>query len=112
MIDEFKERRDLVFDLLEEIPGFIVKKAPGAFYFFPDVSYYFGKTLQGQQINNATDLSMYLLEKANVATVTGEAFGVPNCLRLSYATSRELLLEALGRIKAALYIIKNKMVRA
>jgi aspartate aminotransferase len=102
MIDEFKERRDLVFDLLEEIPGFIVKKAPGAFYFFPDVSYYFGKTLQGQQINNATDLSMYLLEKANVATVTGEAFGVPNCLRLSYATSRELLVEALGRIKAAL----------
>jgi len=102
MVDEFKERRSLVLGLLQEIPGFITKNAPGAFYFFPDVSYYFGKTLQGQKIENATDLSMYILEKANVATVTGEAFGVPNCIRLSYATSRELLIEAIGRIKAVL----------
>lgn len=102
MVDEFKERRSLVLGLLQEIPGFITKNAPGAFYFFPDVSYYFGKTLQGQKIENATDLSMYILEKANVASVTGEAFGAPNCIRLSYATSRELLVEAIARIKAVL----------
>jgi len=102
MVDEFKERRSLVLGLLQEIPGFITKNAPGAFYFFPDVSYYFGKTLQGVKINNATDLSLYILEKANVATVTGDAFGSPNCIRLSYATSRELLIEAIGRIKSVL----------
>jgi aspartate aminotransferase len=102
MVDEFKERRSLVMNLLQEIPGFITKNSPGAFYFFPDVSYYFGKTLQGEKIENATDLSMYLLEKANVATVTGEAFGTPNCIRLSYATSRELLIEAIRRIKKVL----------
>lgn len=102
MVDEFKERRSLVLGLLQEIPGFITKNAPGAFYFFPDVSYYFGKTLKGVKIENATDLSLYILEKANVATVTGEAFGAPNCIRLSYATSRELLIEAIGRIKSVL----------
>ena len=102
MVDEFKERRSLALGLLQEIPGFITKNAPGAFYFFPDVSSYFGKTLQGEKIENATDLSLYILEKANVATVTGEAFGVPNCIRLSYATSRELLIEAIGRIKSVL----------
>lgn len=102
MVDEFKVRRSLVLDLLQDIPGFITKNAPGAFYFFPDISYYFGKTLQGYKIANATDFSMYLLEKANVATVTGDAFGTPNCIRLSYATSRELLVEAMVRIKAVL----------
>ncbi len=104
MVDEFKERRNLVLNLLQDIPGFITKNVPGAFYFFPDVSYYFGKTVQGQKIENATDLSMYILEKANVATVTGDAFGTPNCIRLSYATSRELLVEAIGRIKEVLEI--------
>lgn len=102
MVDEFKERRSLVLNLLLDIPGFVTKNAPGAFYFFPDISYYFGKTLQGIKINNATDFSLYLLEKANVATVTGDAFGTPNCIRLSYATSRELLVEAMTRIKDAL----------
>lgn len=102
MVDEFKERRSLVLGLLLDIPGFITKNAPGAFYFFPDISYYFGKTLQGCQINNATDFSMFLLEKANVATVTGDAFGTPNCIRLSYATSRDLLVEAMARIKNVL----------
>jgi aspartate aminotransferase len=102
MVDEFKKRRSLVHKLLQEIPGFITKNAPGAFYFFPDVSYYFGKELNGYKINNATDFSMYLLEKANVATVTGDAFGTPNCIRLSYATSEDLLIEAMKRIKEVL----------
>ncbi len=102
MIDEFKERRDLVFNLLNEMEGFIVEKSAGAFYFFPDISYYFGKTLQGHLIRNATDFSNYLLEKAHVATVTGDAFGAPKCLRLSFATSKALLIEALKRIKAVL----------
>lgn len=102
MVDEFKERRNLVLKLLQEIPGFVTKNPPGAFYFFPDVSYYFGKTFQGQKIENATDFSLYLLDKANVATVTGDAFGAPNCIRLSYATSRELLSEAIRRIKNVL----------
>lgn len=102
MIDAFKKRRDLVYDLLQEIPGFITKLPPGAFYFFPDVSAYFGKTLQGIRINNATDMSMFLLEKAHVATVTGDAFGAPNCIRLSYATSNEKLIEAMRRIKEVL----------
>jgi len=102
MVDEYRERRDLVLGYLQQIPGFIVENAPGAFYFFPDISYYFGKTIQGKRIENATDFSLYLLEKANVATVTGDAFGAPNCIRLSYATSKELLIEAIGRIKKAL----------
>ena len=102
MIDAFKKRRDIVYELLQEIPGFITKLPPGAFYFFPDVSAYFGKTLQGIRINNATDMSMFLLEKAHVATVTGDAFGAPNCIRLSYATSNEKLIEAIRRIKKVL----------
>lgn len=102
MVDEFKERRDLVYDLLKEIPGFITPIPPGAFYFLPDISYYFGKTLHGRTILNATDFSMLLLEVAHVATVSGEGFGAPNCIRLSYATSRELLVEAMRRIKVCL----------
>ena len=102
MVDAFHKRRDLVIDMLNDIPGLKVNKPEGAFYAFPDVSYYFGKTLNGTFINNADDLAMYLLEQANVATVTGAAFGNPNCLRLSYATSEELLIEAFRRIKKAL----------
>ena len=98
----FKQRRENAFDLLKEIPGFEINKPDGAFYFFPDVSKLFGKSCNGQMINNPTDLSLYLLEKAKVATVTGEAFGEPNCLRLSYATSEEIMTEAISRIKNAL----------
>ncbi|HLW62914.1 MAG TPA: aminotransferase class I/II-fold pyridoxal phosphate-dependent enzyme, partial [Flavobacterium sp.] len=89
-------------NLINDIPGMKVNFPEGAFYAFPDVSDYFGKTLRGKTINNADDLAMYLLEEANVATVTGDAFGAPNCIRMSYATSEELLTEAFRRIKEAL----------
>jgi len=102
MVADFKKRRELVYNLLKEIKGFKLNKPQGAFYFFPNISYYFGKRLNGKIINNATDFSMYLLEEANVAVVTGEAFGSPNCIRLSYATSEKLLVEAFDRIKKAL----------
>lgn len=102
MIDAFKERRTLVLDLLNEIPGFKTNVPEGAFYVFPDVSFYFGKALRGKTIQNADDFSMYLLEEANVATVTGAAFGSKNCIRISYAASVAELTEALRRIKAAL----------
>jgi len=101
MIDEFKVRRDLVLDLLNEIKGFNNNTPEGAFYVFPDISYFFGKTLRDRTINNATDFSLYLLEEALVATVTGEAFGNPNCIRISYAASQEQLTEAIKRIKDA-----------
>ena len=99
MVDEFKERRDLILGLLDEINGFACNKPEGAFYVFPDVSHYFGKTIDGTTINNASDMSMFLLEKALVATVTGDAFGDPNCIRISYAASQEKLIEAVSRIK-------------
>ena len=99
MIDEFKVRRDLVLDLLKDIDGFETNVPEGAFYVFPNVSAFFGKTLRGKTINNATDLSLYLLEEALVATVTGDAFGAPDCLRISYAASQEQIKEAIKRIK-------------
>ncbi len=102
MIDAFKERRKLILGLLVEIPGFKTNQPQGAFYVFPDISYYFGKIIKGTTINTASDFSMYLLEKANVATVTGEAFGNPNCVRISYAASEEAIKEACKRIKKAL----------
>ncbi|MFZ4678719.1 MAG: pyridoxal phosphate-dependent aminotransferase [Flavobacterium sp.] len=102
MVSAFKNRRNLVVELAKEIPGLKINIPEGAFYLFPDVSSYFGKTLRGKLINNADDLSMYLLSEANVATVTGAAFGNPNCIRISYATSEELLTEAFKRIKEAL----------
>ena len=101
MIDEFKTRRELILNLLKDIDGFKTNTPGGAFYVFPDVSYFFGKTLNGQLIENATDFSMYLLEHANVATVTGIAFGNPDCIRISYAASEEQIVEAIKRIKAA-----------
>ncbi len=101
MIDEFKVRRDLVLNLLNDIEGFKTNTPEGAFYVFPDVSYYFGKTLKGKTINNATDFSLYLLEEALVATVTGDAFGNPNCIRISYAASQEQIIKAIKRIKEA-----------
>lgn len=102
MVTAFKNRRDLVVGLLKEIPGVKINVPEGAFYVFPDISSFFGKTLQGVRINNADDLSMYLLEKAHVATVTGVAFGNPDCIRMSYATSEDQLIEAFKRIKEAL----------
>jgi aspartate aminotransferase len=101
MVTEFHKRRDLVVKLLSEIEGIKINNPDGAFYVFPDISSFFGKTLKGTKINNADDFSMYLLAEANVATVTGDAFGDPNCIRLSYATSEELLIEAIKRIKNA-----------
>ncbi|WP_264560365.1 pyridoxal phosphate-dependent aminotransferase [Flavobacterium sp. N2270] len=102
MVEAFHKRRDLVVGLIKEIPGLKINVPEGAFYVFPDVSSFFGKTLNGTKIENATDFSMYLLAEANVATVTGEAFGNPDCIRFSYATSEELLVEAMRRIKQAL----------
>ena len=102
MVDAFKKRRDFVLDLLNKIEGFKVNVPEGAFYVFPDISYYFGKTLKGQLINNASDFALFLLEHAQVATVTGAAFGDENCIRISYAASEETLTEAIRRIAEAL----------
>ncbi len=102
MVDEFKTRRTLILELLSDIEGFKTNEPEGAFYVFPNVSYYFGKTLKGKIINNATDFSMFLLEEALVATVTGIAFGNPDCIRISYAASKEQIIEAVKRIKAVL----------
>ena len=102
MVDAFHSRRDLVVGLLKDIPGIKINIPEGAFYVFPDVSSFFGKTLRGKLISNADDFSMYLLSEANVATVTGDAFGNGNCIRFSYAASEELLVEALRRIKEVL----------
>ncbi|MFP2996306.1 pyridoxal phosphate-dependent aminotransferase [Spongiivirga sp. MCCC 1A20706] len=103
MVDEFRSRRDMVLGLLAEISGFKVNEPEGAFYVFPDISYYFGKTLKGHEINNASDFAMFILEEANVATVTGDAFGAPNNIRISYAASVEELKEAIRRIKEVLH---------
>ena len=102
MIDEFKFRRNLILKLLGDIDGFSCNTPEGAFYVFPDVSALFGETFKGKQINNATELSLYILEEALVATVTGEAFGNPNCIRISYAASQDQIIEAVQRIKNAL----------
>ena len=102
MVEEFKARRDLILELLGEIKGFNCNIPDGAFYVFPDISHYFGRTIDGFEINNASDMSMFLLEKALVATVTGNAFGNPNCIRISYAASKEQIVEAVKRIKSAL----------
>ena len=101
MVKEFRARRDLILELLSDIKGFNCNIPDGAFYVFPDISYYFGQTIDGFEINNATDMSMFLLEKALVATVTGNAFGNPNCIRISYAASKEQIVEAVKRIKTA-----------
>ena len=101
MVDEFKSRRTLIIDLISEINGFSLNKPKGAFYVFPDISYFFGKTLKGKKINNASDFAIYLLENAHVATVTGDAFGAPNNIRISYAASKENIIKAIERIKRA-----------
>lgn len=102
MVDAFERRRSLVMEMATEIPGFRLTKPQGAFYIFPDVSAYFGKELKGTKINSANDLAMFILEEAEVACVAGEAFGSPNCIRMSYASSEETLREAFARIKKAL----------
>jgi aspartate aminotransferase len=102
MVDEFKTRRDIVVGLLRDIDGFKVNVPDGAFYVFPDVSAFFGKTIKGVKIENASDFSLFILENANVATVTGAAFGTPNCIRISYAASELQIREAIKRIKDAL----------
>jgi aspartate aminotransferase len=102
MTKAYLKRRGLVLELLREIPGIKTHVPEGAFYFFPDVTAFFGKSAHGQTISNADDLCLYLLSVANVSLVTGGAFGAPNCVRLSYAASEEDLVEALKRIKKAL----------
>lgn len=101
MIDTFEKRRELILRLLSEIPGFQCNSPEGAFYVFPNISAYFGRTVKGTKIENATDFSMFLLKEALVATVTGEAFGNPNCIRISYAANETQIEEALKRIKEA-----------
>ncbi len=98
MIDEFKKRRDLVFSLIKNIPGFKVNYPKAAFYFFPDISFYIGKILNGTLIKDADDFAMFLLENAHVGTVGGVSFGNSNCIRFSYATSEKDLIEAMKRI--------------
>ncbi len=102
MVDEFKTRRDIIIGLLREIEGFKVNVPQGAFYVFPVISSFFGKKINGTKINTASDFSLFILENANVATVTGEAFGSPNNIRISYAASESKLREAIERIKKAL----------
>ena len=102
MINEFKQRKKLIIDLLSEIDGLNLNDPDGAFYVFPDVSKFFGKTMKGFKIENSSDFAMFLLEKAHVATVTGEAFGCPDNIRISYAASKENIIEAVKRIKNVL----------
>ena len=102
MIDEFKERRKLIIDLLNEIEGIKLNEPKGAFYVFPDVSSFFGKTIKGKKINNASEFAIFLLEEAHVATVTGEAFGSLNNIRISYAASKEEIKKAISRIQKAI----------
>ena len=103
MVEEFQIRRDLIIKLLNQIEGFRIDEPPsGAFYVFPDISSFFGKEIKGKKINNSSDFAMLLLEVAHVATVPGDAFGSPNCLRISYAASREDLESAINRIKSFL----------
>lgn len=102
MIDEFRKRRDIVYELLKEIPGFKALLPKAAFYFFPDISFYCGKRINGQLIHDADDFAMFLLDHAHVGSVGGTSFGSPDCIRFSYATSEENLREAIRRIKVCL----------
>ena len=106
MIAAFKNRRDLVLSMLNEMPGVKTNIPDGAFYVFPDISSFFGKGYQDTKVNNANDLCIYLLAEAMVALVTGDAFGDPNCIRISYAASEETLVKAMSRVKEALAKLK------
>ncbi len=102
----FERRKNLIVELLSEIPGLKVNNPQGAFYVFPDCSNYFGRSHGGITINNGDDMALYLLQEAHVASVGGDAFGAPDCIRFSYATSDEQLVEAAKRIKGALELLK------
>jgi len=102
MIESFKKRRDLIYNLMKEIPGFKVNKPKSAFYIFPDISEYLGKNLKGNLIENSDDFAMFLLNEAKVASVGGISFGDPNCIRFSYASSEENIIEGMRRIKDCL----------
>ena len=102
MVAEFRERRDLLYGLLSEIPGVIPNKPLGAFYIFPDVSYYYGKSDGKITVNNSYDLCIYLLTEAHVALVSGDAFGCDSCIRFSYAASKEQISTAVARVAKAL----------
>ena len=106
MIEEFRKRRDIVYDLMKEIPGFKVLLPKSAFYFFPDISYYIGKNLNGKFIENSDDFAMFLLDEAHVGSVGGVSFGSPECVRFSYAASENDLREAMKRIKNCLEKVK------
>jgi aspartate aminotransferase len=106
MREEFRKRRDLVYGLLKEIPNVKVNLPDGAFYFFPEVKHYFGKSFNGKIINNAEDLCLYLLNEANVSLVTGEAFGNENCIRISYAAAEDKLILAVKQISTALALLQ------
>ena len=101
MIDEFYNRKNLIISLLSKIDGFKLNNPQGAFYVFPDISFFFGKKLKTRKINNSTDFAFFLLEEAHVATVSGEAFGNNDCIRISYAASEKEIIEAVRRIKSA-----------
>ena len=102
MKEAFLRRRNLVFQMMQDIKGLKFNNPQGAFYFFPDVSNYFGKSYNGVTINNADDMAMYLLNEGNLSVVTGSAFGDQNCIRFSYATGDDKLVEAMKRLKIAL----------
>lgn len=102
MIDEFKRRRDIVYELMKDLPGFKVLLPKSAFYFYPDISYYIGKTLNGKKITHSDDFAMFLLDEALVGCVGGVSFGSPECIRFSYAASEKDLREAMRRIKECL----------
>ncbi len=106
MVEGFKKRRDLMLKLLREIPGLKVNEPQGAFYFFPDISYFLGKKSENQVINTSIDLSLYLLNSVHLAVVGGEAFGCKNSIRLSYASSEDILIEAVKRLKKGLEALK------
>ena len=99
MIQEFQERKNMIIKLLSEIKGFKLNNPDGAFYVFPDISYYFGKKIDGEIIKSASDFAMVILEKAHVATVSGDAFGCPKNIRISYAASQDNIKDAVNRIK-------------
>ena len=109
MRQAFQRRRDLIVKLAKEIPGFEVNNPQGAFYLFPKCDSFFGKSAGDRNINNADDLAMYLLEVGHVACVGGTSFGSPECIRMSYATSDENIIEAMRRIKEALALLKIKI---
>lgn len=105
MKEAFLRRRDLICGLLKEVKGLKIRIPQGAFYVMPDISYYLGRSHGNIKINNSDDLALFLLDKAQVAVVGGDAFGAPNCIRISYANSDELLVEAVKRIKTALELL-------